>query len=121
MGDVGNTSTTEGFVRVPFAFGSGAPEVDAAQQQAIASLVKIATAEKQHVLVTGHADAKGTPAANERVALKRAQALAQLLAAAGLPSELMQIEGRSNREPARSENTPEADAVNRRAEAVLAP
>lgn len=71
------------------------------------------------IVVVGHTDRQGKAEANDALSLRRAQAVAQLLAAQGFPPDLISAVGRGEREPV----VPTADEVaeprNRRAEITV--
>jgi len=71
------------------------------------------------VTVVGHADSVGSPAVNQRVGLRRARAVADMLVRLGVPEEAIAVESRGESEPL----LPTADGVaeprNRRVEVVV--
>lgn len=71
------------------------------------------------IVVVGHTDRQGTLEANDALSLKRAQSIAELLAAQGFSPELITARGRGERDPL----VPTADDVpeprNRRAEITV--
>jgi|YNPBryunderm2012_1023409.scaffolds.fasta_scaffold01197_5 phosphate transport system substrate-binding protein len=73
------------------------------------------------VLVVGHADTRGTPAANRTVSQARAQTVAQFLRQLGVPSALMQVEARGAEEPVATNETPAGRSANRRVDVTLVP
>lgn len=78
--------------------------------------------------VVGHTDATGEAAANEKLSLRRAQVVADLLAEGGVARNRLKISGRGDREPAvkvgpssTARERAEALAQNRRVEIVSRP
>lgn len=71
------------------------------------------------ITVIGHTDRVGTVAANDALSLKRAQAVRQILAEAGLDSTRMEIAGRGEREPLVATPDEVAEPLNRRVELNL--
>lgn len=69
--------------------------------------------------ITGHADASGTAASNEQLALARAQRLRVLLLQYGAPESSISIYSEGSRVPIADNSTPEGRAANRRVEVEL--
>jgi len=69
---------------VKFYFASGSAQVAPDAQQALADVVKAVQGGKRAV-ISGYHDASGDPARNEQLAHQRAQAVADVLKAAGVP------------------------------------
>jgi outer membrane protein OmpA-like peptidoglycan-associated protein len=67
------------------------------------------------VRIVGHADSKGSDTYNQKLSLRRAQHIAQLLKEQGLSAPL-KIEGRGETQPATDNGTDEGRAQNRRVE-----
>jgi OmpA-OmpF porin, OOP family len=78
-----------------------------------AGLVLLAAPE---VVVTGHTDRVGTVEANDRLSLLRAEAVRDLLVAAGVPAAAITVAGRGEREPEVPTADEVAEARNRRVE-----
>ena len=74
---------------------------------------------KAQVYVCGYTDATGTDEHNLRLSLKRAQAVADYLAARGVTKTRLQIRGFGKDYPVESNSTPSGRALNRRTEVVL--
>ena len=68
------------------------------------------------VVVTGHTDRVGSVEANDRLSLARAEAVRELLVAAGVPASAITVAGRGEREPAVPTADEVAEARNRRVE-----
>lgn len=71
------------------------------------------------VIVIGHTDSVGTSESNDRLSLQRAEAVADILVAAGVPRSAIQTVGRGEREPAVPTAPQVAEARNRRVEIKL--
>jgi outer membrane protein OmpA-like peptidoglycan-associated protein len=71
------------------------------------------------ITVIGHTDRVGSVAANDALSLKRAQAVRQILVAAGLDSSSMEVAGRGEREPLVATQDEVAEPKNRRVELNL--
>jgi outer membrane protein OmpA-like peptidoglycan-associated protein len=71
------------------------PESKLAMKQIKTELTRRAFPE---ITVIGHTDSTGTAAYNDALSLKRAEAMRQILAEAGIPSELIKSAGRGSRE-----------------------
>jgi outer membrane protein OmpA-like peptidoglycan-associated protein len=104
---------------------------DALTEAGTASVAKIAEIVKrlapQHELICeGHADARGTEAYNFELSLRRARRVADALAGAGVPTELISAQGLGETRPLAKEvkpdgsDDPEGRARNRRVEVVIA-
>ncbi|MBZ9938989.1 OmpA family protein [Mesorhizobium sp. BR1-1-16] len=66
------------------------------------------------VEVAGHTDSDGPPAANELLSQRRAQAVADALAAAGVPIAQLTVAGYGEMNPITPNDTPKNKALNRR-------
>lgn len=66
--------------------------------------------------VVGHTDNVGSDVANEKLSVARAQSVEHYLQSAGVRAANLSAEGRGEREPAASNDTPEGRAQNRRVE-----
>ncbi|MBI2890190.1 MAG: OmpA family protein [Nitrospirae bacterium] len=92
------------------------PETEARARE-LASL--LGTEAEARLRLEGHADARGTAAANKTLSLNRARAVADLMAAAGVdPSRLVPV-GLGEAEPAAGNESEEGRAANRAVDAVL--
>lgn len=76
----------------------------------------LATLPAAEVVITGHTDRVGTVEANDRLSLARAEAVRDILAAAGVPRNAMTVAGRGEREPVVPTADEVAEARNRRVE-----
>jgi outer membrane protein OmpA-like peptidoglycan-associated protein len=68
------------------------------------------------ISVTGHSDRVGSERSKILMSTMRAQYAREQLLAAGIEDARISVSGKSDSEPASSENTPEGNAKNRRAE-----
>lgn len=71
------------------------------------------------VVITGHTDRVGTVEANDRLSVARAEAVRDILAAAGVPRAAIAVAGRGEREPVVATADEVAEARNRRVEIKL--
>ncbi|TDP72361.1 OmpA family protein [Roseateles toxinivorans] len=92
------------------------PETAPVLAQVRAALAAQAAGE---LIVTGHTDRVGSPEANDRLSLARAQTVRELLAAMGVARELISVAGRGEREPLVPTADEAAEARNRRVEIKL--
>ena len=79
-------------VEVHFDFAS-ARLTPGAEAYAAAAAVTLADMPLARVRIVGHTDRVGSPAANRRLALQRARAVADFLVGAGLPPALIETDG----------------------------
>lgn len=70
----------------------------------------------QHILITGHTDSYGSDAYNVDLSIRRASTVRDFLVGAGIPKELMSIDGKGESEPIADNATAEGRARNRRVE-----
>ena len=89
---------------------TGADAVLAAMRAALALL------PAPEVVITGHTDRTGTLEANDRLSLTRAEAVRDILVAAGVPAASITVAGRGEREPVVPTADEVAEARNRRVE-----
>lgn len=73
------------------------------------------------VQVVGHTDNTGDAGYNQTLSLRRANAVANVLIGAGVPSGRIVPQGRGEDQPIASNLTPEGRALNRRVEIVILP
>ena len=73
------------------------------------------------VVVTGHTDSTGTVDHNNDLSNRRAQSVASVLTANGVPSTRVSTVGRGSSQPVATNATPEGRAANRRVEIVIRP
>ncbi|MDR0777539.1 MAG: OmpA family protein [Azonexus sp.] len=71
------------------------------------------------VRVDGHTDATGSAAYNDQLSLRRAQAVADALVAAGMPASGISVRGLGSRAPVAGNQTAEERAQNRRVVLVV--
>lgn len=90
---------------------AGGAEVVLAEMRA--ALAALPAAE---VVITGHTDRVGTLEANDRLSLVRAEAVRDILTAAGVARNAMTVAGRGEREPVVATADEVAEARNRRVE-----
>jgi len=107
-------------------FGHGSARLTAAEQAEIAEVARTAASSGAGVQVVGHASSRTADLsfrdhdmANFEISLKRAQAVANALIAAGVPAERVRVEAVSDTQPEYYEVMPSGEAGNRRAEIVL--
>ena len=74
---------------------------------------------KAQLTIIGHTDSTGSPAVNDPLSVQRAQSVRDYLAAHGVTSTRIQIDGRGEREPVADNNTESGRAKNRRVEILL--
>jgi outer membrane protein OmpA-like peptidoglycan-associated protein len=73
------------------------------------------------VKINGHTDSTGSATVNQRLSEQRAQAVADILAAHGIPRSRMIVQGFGSTQPIASNSTPEGRALNRRVDIVVQP
>ncbi len=73
------------------------------------------------VSITGHADAKRNPEANQKVALARAHSVAGELLKRGAPATALRVEASGSDSPVASNQSAEGRAKNRRVDIELIP
>ncbi len=107
-------------------FGHGSARLSAAEQAEIAEVARTAASSGAGVQVVGHASSRTADLsfrehdmANFEISLKRAQAVANALIAAGVPAERVRVEAVSDTQPEYYEVMPSGESGNRRAEIVL--
>jgi outer membrane protein OmpA-like peptidoglycan-associated protein len=69
-----------------------------------------------HVVVEGHTDSKGTEAYNQRLSLRRAEAVKDYLVKLGVSASRLTVRGKGESQPVASNDTEEGRAENRRVE-----
>jgi OOP family OmpA-OmpF porin len=77
---------------------------------------KMQGADLTAIHVVGHTDAVGTDAYNDKLSVRRAQAVRDYLVGKGVDPNLIDVQGRGKREPVASNKTEEGRAQNRRVE-----
>jgi len=68
------------------------------------------------IRIQGHTDSTGSPAHNEELSLRRAEAVRDVLASRGVNPRQMLVEGDGAARPIADNTTPEGRAANRRVE-----
>lgn len=68
------------------------------------------------IIATGHTDSIGTDAYNDKLSIRRANAVKSYLVKQGVPADQIKIEGKGEREPIATNKTREGRAKNRRVE-----
>jgi outer membrane protein OmpA-like peptidoglycan-associated protein len=71
------------------------------------------------VLIVGHTDASGSDAYNQKLSVRRAEAVRSYTIAQGIASSRLSTEGRGESEPISDNTTEEGKALNRRVEIVI--
>lgn len=102
-------------------FAAGSSSLSPQAQEILRNVADRLREGSYRVLVVGHADARGTPAANRTIALARAQAVAQFLRELRVPETIMQVDARSADEPVATNETPDGRSANRRVDVTLVP
>ncbi|MDR0776767.1 MAG: OmpA family protein [Azonexus sp.] len=92
------------------------PEAREAVERIARMLVKL---EIPAVRVDGHTDATGSASYNDKLSLRRAQAVADVLVAAGIPADNIEVRGLGSRAPVASNQTDEGRSQNRRVVLVI--
>ena len=92
---------------------------DASKAQLTKFAKDIADMPDTDLTILGHTDNTGTPEYNEKLAVDRAESVANYLQSCGIKKDRMTIEGRSFREPIADNSTVEGRLQNRRVEIYL--
>jgi outer membrane protein OmpA-like peptidoglycan-associated protein len=71
------------------------------------------------IMIEGHTDSRGSDEYNEALSERRAQAVADALAARGIPADNLRPRGRGKAYPVASNDTPEGRQQNRRVEIIF--
>lgn len=79
-------------------------------------VAKIQGVNVETIISTGHTDSIGTYAYNQRLSLRRANAVKAYLVSKGVPADLIVVEGKGEKQPVASNATREGRAKNRRVE-----
>lgn len=107
-------------VEVQFDFAS-AELTPGGQAHASAAALALADMDLAQVRVIGHTDRVGTPAANRRLAAKRARIVAEVLIAAGLPAALIETDGMGEADPPIATDDGVAEPLNRSVAIIAVP
>jgi OOP family OmpA-OmpF porin len=90
-------------------------------KEALDGLVaKLANTEVDSIQVTGHTDSVGGDAYNDKLSLKRAEAVKAYLVSKGIAADKLHTAGAGKRQPVADNKTAEGRAKNRRVEVELA-
>ena len=106
-------------------FSDGATGLTSSDRDVISQVIGIVRNNRAMVRIVGHSSALRTSASasaqlsNYKVSLDRANAVAQDMVRQGLPADLIQVDARGASEPVYTENTPSAQAYNRRVEIFI--
>jgi len=100
------------------AFASGSARLTATAQASLQSMAK-AVGRQKSVRVEAHTDSQGADAANLALSQQRADAVRQVLLAAGLSSARVKATGKGESDPLTSNGTVEGRARNRRVEMIV--
>ena len=76
--------------------------------------VEIQSAKVDSILATGHTDSTGKASYNQKLSLRRAQAVKDYLVSLGIPANSIFIEGKGEAQPVASNKTSQGRARNRR-------
>jgi OOP family OmpA-OmpF porin len=73
----------------------------------------------QAILAVGHTDSIGSNAYNQKLSMRRAEAVKTYLVGKGVPSERISIDGKGETQPIADNKTKEGRALNRRVEVEI--
>ena len=109
----------EGYRVEDLLFESGSAELAPEAAASFDALVALIPAQAE-VVVVGHTDSVPAPMGNQKLSELRAQAVADAMAEAGLPSaSIIEVVGRAETEPVATNETPEGRRQNRRVEVFV--
>ena len=74
------------------------------------------TCQRTRILITGHTDASGTAALNDRLSLERAAGVAEYIANSGIDPVRLTVSGAGSRQPIADDGTRHGRSLNRRIE-----
>lgn len=77
-------------------------------------IAKMQQVQVDSITVTGHTDSIGTDAYNDKLGLRRAQAVKGYMVSKGVPADKITVESKGKRQPVASNKTKEGRAKNRR-------
>jgi len=102
-------------------FDTNKADLSPEDQATLTSLAEKLKAENQNVYIEiqGHGDTRGSVAHNNQLGQQRADAVRQFLAQQGVPLDRMSTVSYGELNPKNPENTPEANAENRRAVVIV--
>jgi OOP family OmpA-OmpF porin len=89
------------------------PEGKAAIDDAVS---KFGNVRIDSITATGHTDGIGTDAYNDKLGLRRAQAVKDYMVSKGIPADKIQVDSKGKRQPVADNKTKEGRAKNRRVE-----
>lgn len=84
-------------------------------------LAKIKGVDTDYILVVGHTDSVGTEQYNDKLSMRRADAVKSYLVSQGVPVAKIRTEGKGESTPVASNETDEGRAQNRRVEITVVP
>ena len=84
-------------------------------------LAKMKGQNYEFVLATGHTDAMGSDAYNQKLSLARAESVKAHMVSQGIPADKIRVEGKGKSNPIATNDTEEGRAKNRRVEITLTP
>ena len=99
----------------------GGSRVDLEMRTRAEALARRIRAENARALLIGHADSQGDAVANRRLSLRRAQVVADLLVAAGVPRSSIEVEARGDTQPVSSNASAAGRTENRRVDVRVLP
>ena len=106
--------------RAGIQFAVGSATLDASSRLVLDNVAQMIAAGPQvSIEIDGHTDSTGNAAANERMSLQRAQAVAAYLTAKGIAAPRLQPKGFGSTRPIADNATPQGQAQNRRIELVV--
>jgi outer membrane protein OmpA-like peptidoglycan-associated protein len=101
----------------PLIFPPGSNLIDAEGRQILKAMAAaIAGFPELRIMVTGHSDGTGSEAANIRISLNRARAVAAVLVSSGIAAKRIDTSGAGSSKLLTTDPSPEAQAKNRRVE-----
>jgi outer membrane protein OmpA-like peptidoglycan-associated protein len=106
----------------PILFERGSSKIEAAGRQALDNIARAAKAcPGVRIAIEGHTDNEGSAEHNQRLSLKRAEAVAEYLIEVGVGAEALQAEGYGTTRPVAPNTSARSRAKNRRTEIVVRP
>jgi phosphate transport system substrate-binding protein len=118
-GSTGSKAAAAAPVRFRVQFAVGGTSLDSSARDTLDQVAEICKSGGRRLLIAGHADATGSRAANERVSLARANAVASYLAARGVPRNAVLVAAHSSDEPVASNGSAGSRRQNRRVDITL--
>ena len=83
------------------------------------AVAKLAGIDVEVIIATGHTDSIGTEAYNQKLSMRRAEAVKAYLVGKGIPGERISIDGKGETQPVADNKTKEGRAQNRRVEVEI--